>query len=213
MANDRMENIGARRLHTVMSALLEEVLFELPDYPEQADRVRRRRRARAAGQDRERRRLAAVHPLATSRPGAYCRTYRNSGTIPGRGASATRLPPSECVGATVMDQVDRLRAALADRYTLDREIGRGGMAYVYRAHDLQHDRDVAIKVLRPELAAALGTERFLREIRIEARLQHPHILPLYDSGVADGFFYYVMPYVTGEKPPRPDSPGKAAPAE
>jgi tetratricopeptide (TPR) repeat protein len=97
-----------------------------------------------------------------------------------------------------MDQVDRLRAALADRYTLDREIGRGGMAYVYRAHDLQHDRDVAIKVLKPELAAALGTERFLREIRIEARLQHPHILPLYDSGVADGFFYYVMPYVAGE---------------
>ncbi len=97
-----------------------------------------------------------------------------------------------------MDQVDRLRAALADRYTLDREIGRGGMAYVYRAHDRQHDRDVAIKVLRPELAAALGTERFLREIRIEARLQHPHILPLYDSGVADGFFYYVMPYVAGE---------------
>jgi tetratricopeptide (TPR) repeat protein len=102
------------------------------------------------------------------------------------------------VGATVMDQVDRLRAALADRYTLDREIGRGGMAYVYRAHDRQHDRDVAIKVLKPELAAALGTERFLREIHIEARLQHPHILPLYDSGVADGFLYYVMPYVEGE---------------
>ena len=97
-----------------------------------------------------------------------------------------------------MDQVDRLRTALADRYTLDREIGRGGMAFVYRAHDRQHDRDVAIKVLKPELAAALGTERFLREIRIEARLQHPHILPLYDSGVADGFFYYVMPYVAGE---------------
>ena len=97
-----------------------------------------------------------------------------------------------------MDQVDRLRAALAGRYTLDREIGRGGMAHVYRAHDLQHDRDVAIKVLKPEVAAALGTERFLREIRIEARLQHPHILPLYDSGVADGFFYYVMPFVEGE---------------
>jgi tetratricopeptide (TPR) repeat protein len=97
-----------------------------------------------------------------------------------------------------MDQVDRLRSALADRYELDREIGAGGMAHVYLAHDRQHDRDVAIKVLRPELAAALGTERFLREIRIEARLQHPHILPLYDSGAADGFLYYVMPYVEGE---------------
>ena len=102
------------------------------------------------------------------------------------------------MGATALDQVDRLRAALADRYTLDREVGRGGMAFVYRAHDLQHDRDVAIKVLRPELAAALGTERFLREIHIAARLQHPHILPLYDSGVADGLLYYVMPYVEGE---------------
>ncbi|HET7426532.1 MAG TPA: serine/threonine-protein kinase, partial [Gemmatimonadales bacterium] len=94
--------------------------------------------------------------------------------------------------------VDRLRAALAARYDLGREIGRGGMAHVYRAHDLQHHRDVAIKVLRPELAAALGTERFLREIRIEARLHHPHILPLFDSGTADGFFYYVMPFVEGE---------------
>ena len=102
------------------------------------------------------------------------------------------------MGVTVMDQTERLRAALADRYELDREIGSGGMAHVYRAHDRQHDRDVAIKVLRPELAAALGTERFLREIHIEARLQHPHILPLYDSGVADGFLYYVMPYVAGE---------------
>jgi tetratricopeptide (TPR) repeat protein len=97
-----------------------------------------------------------------------------------------------------MDQVDRLRAALADRYELDCEIGHGGMAHVYRAHDRQHGRDVAIKVLRPELAAALGSERFLREIHLEARLQHPHILPLYDSGTADGFLYYVMPYVEGE---------------
>ena len=102
------------------------------------------------------------------------------------------------MGATVMDQVDRLRVALAGRYEVDREIGRGGMAYVYRAHDRQHDRDVALKVLRPELAAALGVERFLREIRIEARLQHPHILPLYESGTADGLLYYVMPYVEGE---------------
>jgi tetratricopeptide (TPR) repeat protein len=97
-----------------------------------------------------------------------------------------------------MDQVDRLRAALADRYELDREIGSGGMAHVYLAHDRQHGRDVAIKVLRPELAAAVGSDRFLREIRIEARLQHPHILPLYDSGAAAGLLYYVMPYVEGE---------------
>ena len=102
------------------------------------------------------------------------------------------------MGATVMDEVDRLRAALADRYELDREIGHGGMAHVYRAHDRHHGRDVAIKVLRPELTAAVGTERFLREIHFEARLQHPHILPLYDSGEADGLLYYVMPYVEGE---------------
>ena len=72
------------------------------------------------------------------------------------------------------------------------------MAHVYLAHDRQHESDVAIKVLRPELAAAIGSDRFLREIRIEARLQHPHILPLYDSGTADGFLYYVMPYIEGE---------------
>src|SRR6476646_8861258 len=102
------------------------------------------------------------------------------------------------MGSAVMDQVDRLRAALAGRYDVDREIGHGGMARVYLAHDRQHDRDVALKVLRPELAATLGIERFLREIRIEARLQHPHILPLYDSGAADGLLYYVMPYVEGE---------------
>jgi protein kinase-like protein len=97
-----------------------------------------------------------------------------------------------------MDQVDRLRTALADRYELDHEIGAGGMAHVYHAHDRQHNRDVAIKVLRPELAAAIGIERFLREIHIEARLQHPNILPLHDSGSVDGLLYYVMPYVEGE---------------
>ncbi|MBE0594385.1 MAG: protein kinase, partial [Gemmatimonadales bacterium] len=91
----------------------------------------------------------------------------------------------------------RLAAALADRYTIERELGSGGMATVYLAHDLKHDRKVAIKVLRPELAAAVGAGRFLREIRIEARLQHPHILTLIDSGEADGLLYYVMPYVEG----------------
>jgi len=88
--------------------------------------------------------------------------------------------------------------ALADRYELVRELGQGGMATVYLARDLRHDRDVAIKVLHPDLGAALGSERFLTEIRTTARLQHPHILPLLDSGKADGLLYYVMPLVTGE---------------
>src|SRR5437870_5960019 len=92
------------------------------------------------------------------------------------------------------DRYTRLRAALANRYRLDRELGRGGMATVYLAHDLKHDRPVAIKVLRPEVAAALGAERFLREIVITARLDHPHILTLIDSGDADGFLFYVVPY-------------------
>jgi serine/threonine protein kinase/Tol biopolymer transport system component len=93
---------------------------------------------------------------------------------------------------------ERLRTALADRYRIERELGAGGMATVYLAHDLRHDRDVAIKVLHPDLGAALGGDRFLSEIRTTARLQHPHILPLLDSGEADGLLYYVMPYVAGE---------------
>src|SRR2546422_1774999 len=92
----------------------------------------------------------------------------------------------------------RLRAALADRYAIERELGRGGMAVVFLARDLRHDRPVAIKVLRQEIAAALGAERFLREIQIAAKLHHPHILPLYDSGAAGELLYYVMPYVEGE---------------
>ena len=94
--------------------------------------------------------------------------------------------------------LERLRAALADRYALERELGRGGMASVHLARDLKHGRLVAIKVLRPEIAAALGPERFLREIEVAARLTHPHILPLHDSGAAEGSLYYVMPYVEGE---------------
>ncbi len=97
-----------------------------------------------------------------------------------------------------MDPLDRLAAALADRYTIDRELGAGGMATVYLAHDIKHDRNVAIKVLHPDLGAALGGERFLTEIKTTAKLQHPHILPLLDSGNADGLLYYVMPVVTGE---------------
>ena len=92
----------------------------------------------------------------------------------------------------------RLAAALADRYRLGRELGQGGMATVYLAQDLRHDRNVALKVLRPELASALGAERFLREVKIAANLTHPHILPLHDSGEAEGFLYYVMPFISGE---------------
>jgi serine/threonine-protein kinase len=96
------------------------------------------------------------------------------------------------------DPAGRLSAALADRYTIERELGAGGMATVYLAADLKHDRLVAIKTVRPELAASLGAERFLREIRIAAKLQHPHILPLYDSGAVGDILFYVMPYVEGE---------------
>jgi len=97
-----------------------------------------------------------------------------------------------------MNAKERLTAALSDRYRVERELGAGGMATVYLAHDLKHQRDVAIKVLHPDLGAALGGERFLSEIRTTARLQHPHILPLLDSNDADGLLYYVMPYVSGE---------------
>ena len=96
------------------------------------------------------------------------------------------------------DAFDRLKSALSDRYAIEQEIGSGGMATVYLAGDVRHDRQVAVKVLRPELAAALGSERFHQEIKIAANLHHPHILPLYDSGEADGFLYYVMPYIEGE---------------
>jgi tRNA A-37 threonylcarbamoyl transferase component Bud32 len=96
------------------------------------------------------------------------------------------------------DLLVRVQAALADRYCLEEEVGAGGMATVYLAQDLRHDRKVAVKVLRPELAAVIGAERFLAEIKTTAHLQHPHILPLFDSGEAHGFLYYVMPYVEGE---------------
>jgi len=91
----------------------------------------------------------------------------------------------------------RLVAALSDRYRIEQELGRGGMATVYLAEDLKHHRMVAVKVLRPDLAATLGPDRFVREIEVAARLHHPHILPLYDSGEADGFLFYVMPYEAG----------------
>ena len=94
--------------------------------------------------------------------------------------------------------VDRLNAALEGRYTIERELGEGGMATVYLADDIKHNRKVALKVLKPELAAVVGAERFLTEIQVTANLQHPHILPLHDSGEADSFLFYVMPYVEGE---------------
>ena len=96
------------------------------------------------------------------------------------------------------DDRARLTSALGRSYRLERELGQGGMATVYLARDLKHERDVAIKVLHPDLAAALGAERFLTEIRTTANLQHPHILPLHDSGEAGGFLFYVMPFIDGE---------------
>ena len=96
------------------------------------------------------------------------------------------------------EPLTRLRSALADRYLIERELGRGGMATVYLARDLKLGREVALKVLRSEVAAALGPDRFQREIEIAARLNHPHILPLHESGAAEGFLYYVMPYAEGE---------------
>ena len=96
------------------------------------------------------------------------------------------------------EDLERLRSELAGRYVVERELGRGGMATVYRARDVKHDRAVAIKVLGREIAAAIGPERFLREIRISAQLQHPNILALLDSGAAGPLLYYVMPLVEGE---------------
>src|SRR5687767_11239585 len=97
-----------------------------------------------------------------------------------------------------MPATERLNAALAGRYTIERRIGEGGMATVYLGRDVRHHRHVAVKVLRPELAAVLGTERFLAEIEVTANLQHPNLLPLFDSGEADGLLFYVMPFIEGE---------------
>ncbi len=96
------------------------------------------------------------------------------------------------------DPVARLNAALEGRYAIERELGEGGMATVYLADDLRHERKVALKVLKPELAAVVGAERFLSEIKTTANLQHPNILPLFDSGEAESFLFYVMPFVDGE---------------
>src|SRR5438270_7017009 len=98
----------------------------------------------------------------------------------------------------VSSPTERLSTALAGRYRIERHLGEGGMATVYLAEDLRHKRKVALKLLKPELAAVLGADRFVQEITTTAALQHPHILPLFDSGTADSFLYYVMPYVEGE---------------
>src|SRR6185312_13253695 len=98
----------------------------------------------------------------------------------------------------MIDRLDRLKAALAERYTVERELGAGGMATVYLALDVRHNRKVALKVLRAELAAFIGADRFLKEIETTANLQHPHILPLFDSGRIDSTVFYVMPFVEGE---------------
>src|SRR5882672_7659623 len=97
-----------------------------------------------------------------------------------------------------MSAVERLNTALAGRYVVEREIGAGGMATVYLARDVKHDRNVALKVLLPELGAILGVERFQSEIKVTANLQHPNLLALFDSGEADGLLFYVMPLVQGE---------------
>ena len=102
------------------------------------------------------------------------------------------------LGSQMASIPERLSAALEGRYAIERELGAGGIATVYLAADLKHDRKVAIKVLKPELAAVLGAERFLQEIKTTASLSHPHILPLFDSGEAGGFLYYVMPFIEGE---------------
>lgn len=107
-------------------------------------------------------------------------------------------PSSLTNSATMSDTIDRLNAALEGRYHVERQIGEGGMATVFLAEDLKHSRRVALKVLKPELAAVVGAERFLSEIQTTANLQHPHILPLHDSGEADTFLYYVMPFMEGE---------------
>ena len=106
--------------------------------------------------------------------------------------------PTDSIFERIMSDMTRLTTALEDRYRIERELGAGGMATVYLATDLKHDREVALKVLRPELGAVLGAERFLAEIKITARLDHPHILTLIDSGAEGGFLYYVLPFVRGE---------------
>ncbi len=134
-----------------------------------------------------------VRPNAETRK--LVEDIRASMEVPSTGAPSAAPRPQNTDGASALE---RLRTALAERYFVEREIGQGGMATVYLAHDVKHDRKVAVKVLHGELATRAGPKRFLKEIRITAKLQHPHILALHDSGEADDLIYYVMPYVQGE---------------
>ena len=131
-----------------------------------------------------------VPSSSSSDPHPMSRTLRDQPAMNDRTRSSSRQGPAV--------QRASLEAALVDRYTIGDEIGRGGMAFVYRARDIANARDVALKVLRPEMTAAVGAARFLREIAIEQRLSHPSVLPLYDWGWAAGSLYYTMPYVGGE---------------
>src|SRR5439155_25213690 len=130
--------------------------------------------------------------FASSRP-----RHGHSGARSDRAEPGRPLAPAVC-SSSMTDPLATLLARLPQHYTIERQAGVGGMATVYLARDLKHDRHVALKVLKPELAALLGVERFLSEIRVTAHLQHPHILPLFDSGQAGGLIYYVMPHVEGE---------------
>src|SRR6266511_4396104 len=143
---------------------------------------------------------------ATSGPTAMAASSATNGKTATRGRSAPSMGrkiggPADLTPIFVgcmSGLLGRLQAGLAEHYAIKRELGRGGMATVYLAEDLKHRRPVALKVLSPDLAAALGTERFLREIEVAARLTHPHILPLHDSGVAEDDLYYVTPYIEGD---------------
>src|SRR5438105_5125851 len=141
--------------------------------------------------------------MSTPRPGRDAQ-FRGS-QVPNHGRIVSSPSPRH-----MADLLERVRASLAGRYTIERELGRGGMATVYRARDLKHDRPVALKVLRPELAAVLGAERFLREIRLTAQLQHPHILTLIDSGDAGGFLILRDAVRRGREPA--PTPGAGGPA-
>lgn len=133
-------------------------------------------------------------PLLTQEIAAFNAQERAAPTP----ASGVRISGASAADNAAIETLARLKGAIGDRYQVERELGRGGMATVFLAKDIKHDRDVAIKVLLPELSASIGAERFEREIRLAAKLQHPHILGLFDSGVADGLLYYVMPFVKGE---------------
>src|SRR5262249_37266450 len=151
-------------------------------------RGRRSRHGRRAG--------AVFHPddhREAQRATTTCGRSASSPSPQPVGGLTLAAPSSPPHLRSVPADTERLSAALAERYAIERALGQGGMATVYLARDLKHDRRVAIKVLKPELAAVLGAERFVVEIKTTASLQHPHILPLFDSGEADGFLYYVMP--------------------